>query len=154
MKNEFRVIVSGSRNCKDERLIYEAISKGLKTFQKKVTTILQGECRGVDKIAKKFAEENGINCLSFPADWNNIKAEGALVKERVNPFNGKKEKYNALAGVQRNERMAMSADALIAINTENSPGTNNMIKLAKEYDLEIYVYEPEELNSGDFLINF
>jgi hypothetical protein len=154
MPEDFKVIVSGSRNCKDEKLVYQTISNGLKTFKKKVTTIIQGDCRGVDKIAKKFAEEHGINCLSYPANWNDIKAEGAVVKERINPYNGKKEKYNCMAGFQRNEQMAMTADALISINTDNSPGTKNMVKLAQEYGLEIYEYEPEELNAGDFMIDF
>jgi hypothetical protein len=47
-------------------------------------------------------------------------------------------KYNAMAGFQRNEEMALYADALIAI-TNGSPGTANMIELARQYKLQIFI---------------
>jgi hypothetical protein len=148
-----KIIVAGSRDCTDRKLIYEAIEEGIKELGKP-TCILHGDCRGVDKIAEDWAKENGVNYISYPADWNNVKCQGALIKERVNPWTKKKEKYNANAGFQRNEKMAIDGEALISINIGNTPGTKNMVSLAKQYNLKIYEYNPQPLNSGDFEIVF
>ena len=148
-----KIIVAGSRDCVDRKLIYEAIEEGIKELGKP-TCIIHGNCRGVDKISEDWAKENGVNYLRYPADWNDIKCEGALVKERVNPWTKKKEKYNANAGFQRNEKMAIDGDALIAVNIGNTPGTKNMVELAKDYNLKVYEYQPQPLNTGDFEINF
>lgn len=148
-----KIIVSGSRDCTDKKLIYEVITAGIEELGKP-SVIIHGDCRGVDKISEEYAKEHGINFIRYPADWNDFKCEGALVKERVNPWTKKKEKYNARAGFVRNEKMAIDADALISINIGNTPGTKDMLELAKKYNLKIYQYQPEPLNSGDFEINF
>ena len=152
MKN-FKIIVAGPRECTDKDLIYEAIDFGIKELGKP-TMIVAGGCIGVDKMAIEYAKEHGFNYVEDYADWNNIKVQGAVIKERVNPWTKKKEKYNANAGFQRNERMASYSDALIAINIGNTPGTSNMIKIAKDFNLKVYIYEPKTLNTGDFLVEF
>jgi hypothetical protein len=60
---------------------------------------------------------------SFPADWR---------------------LYGRSAGMIRNRQMANYADALLAIWDGRSPGTANMISLAKERELRLYVFVTEK----------
>lgn len=137
-----RTIIAGSREFTDYEVVKKAIEEGQKKLGK-ITKILHGDARGVDKLGEQWAIENKIPFKKFPADWKNIKRQGAKVKERKNPWTGKMEKYDYMAGVFRNELMAAEADALIAIDL-NTPGTNSMIELAEKYGLKIYIYEPKK----------
>jgi hypothetical protein len=105
-------------------------------FSDNITEIVSGTANGVDRCGEEYAKSNNIAVKKFPAQWDNIKAKGAVVK--TNKYG---KKYNVLAGFWRNKEMAEYADALIAIVKNDSPGTNNMIEIAKENGLEIYIYE-------------
>lgn len=134
-----KVIIAGSRNFKD----YSILEKAIKESGFKITTVVSGGAPGVDKLGEEWAVKNKIPIEQFPADWNNIDAPGAIVKQRKNPWNKKIESYNANAGFARNIEMAEFADALIAIDLDTN-GTNHMIKTAKEKDLKVFVYSPEK----------
>lgn len=138
-----KVIVAGSRECKDYKLLCEVIEKAKEKLGISIDTIISGECRGVDKMGEEYAKKNKINLLSVPAEWDNLDAPGAIIKERANPWKKTKEKYNAKAGFDRNEKMAEIADVLIAINLGTS-GTQDMINRAKKHNLLIYVHSPGE----------
>ena len=133
-----KIIIAGDRTCIDYSLLEKAVQKS--GFD--ITEIVSGGARGVDALGESFAKVNQLPCTVFSADWKNIKQPGAIVKTRKNPWTKKNEKYNANAGFFRNEEMAKYADGLIALQP-NGPtsGTQNMIKLAKKYNLKIYIYE-------------
>lgn len=87
--------------------------------------IVSGHAPGADMLGEKFAKAFGYPLKIFPADW---------------------EKYGRAAGPIRNEQMARyTAEAdrgmLIAFPVGESRGTRNMIKLAKQYGLEVVVNE-------------
>lgn len=143
----YSVIICGDRNTEDdESIIEEAVKKS--GF--KVDEVLCGDARGADKLGEVWAKNNGIPVRHFPADWKDLTAKGAIIKERKN-FKGKMEKYNANAGFSRNEDMGEHASkykgggACIAIQTNGqTPGTTHMIKLAKAKKLKLYVYTGPE----------
>lgn len=136
-----KVIIAGDRTCIDYSLLEKAVQKS--NFD--ITEVVSGGARGVDSLGESFAKVKQLPCKIFKADWKNIKQPGAVVKSRQNPWNKKQEKYNANAGFFRNEEMAQYADALIALQPNGpSNGTQNMIKLAKKYNLEIYIYEKDD----------
>ena len=111
----------------------------------KITEVISGDAKGVDKIGEMWAKVNNIPVTKFPAEWNNLKQAGAIIKTRQNPWKKKKEKYNANAGFYRNEEMAKYSDALIAIQVEgDTPGTQHMIKTAQKYNLKIFVYKKKD----------
>jgi hypothetical protein len=142
-----KVIVAGSRNCSDYKLVEEAILEGMQELDITITTLVHGAAKGVDLTAKEWAIKNGINHIAFPADWKNLKQQEAIIKE--NSYG----KYNANAGRYRNVEMAYYADALIAIDLGTN-GTNHMIKTAKSYSIPIYQYKPEGLDEDNFEYNF
>lgn len=120
-----RVIIAGSRNFNDQDLFDNSIHDILIKYETDELEIVSGGCSGADIMGEEYAEEWDIKCAVFPADWN---------------------KYGKAAGPIRNEQMARyAAEAdygmLIAFPVGESRGTRNMIKLAKQYGLEVNVIE-------------
>lgn len=129
-----KVVIAGPRTFDN----YDKVCDAIKKSKFKITEVVSGNAKGADALGEKWARENKKKLKLFPADWNNINREGAVVKK-----NSWGKKYDAHAGFHRNEQMAMYADALIAID-EGTGGTGNMIKLAKQYELDVFVYKVEE----------
>lgn len=109
-----KVIIAGSRHFDDYDKLKDQCSQILSG--RTVDAILCGECSGADVLGKRWAEENGINVESFPADW---------------------KRYGKAAGVKRNAEMAKHADMLIAFWNGQSRGTLSMIRLMQGKEVEI-----------------
>lgn len=126
-----KVIIAGSRDILDRNSVFECIEEGIKELGIEVTAVVCGEARGIDTLGKRWAESNGIEVISFPANWR---------------------KYKRSAGYVRNAKMAKCSDALIAI-TNGSSGTAHMIALAEKEELKMFVklYTKQE-DDIDFLI--
>lgn len=148
-----RCIVAGSRECSDLELVSEAIEQGLEALDIKMTELVSGRCRGVDQTAEEWAQRHGVNIVSFPAAWNDLKQPNANIKSRWNKWKKRNEKYNANAGFYRNEEMANYADALIAIDL-GTGGTNHMIKTTKAKGLKVHVWTPPPLSDDEFEYQF
>ena len=111
-----KVIISGSRNITDHDVLEQAI----KASGFDITQVIEGGCRGVDRLARMWAERNRIPCVTYRADWVH---------------------YGAKAGPIRNSEMADAGEALIAIPAWPSPGTRDMIRRATNKCLRLYVHE-------------
>ena len=133
-----RIIVAGSRSCKDEAIIEEAIQEGLKELDITPTVFIHGDAVGVDKISGKICERLGFTVIKYPAKWKDIKGKPES-EIKSNNYG----KYWVKAGFARNQLMADNADALIAINL-GTGGTDDIIARAKKAGLKVYVYSPEE----------
>jgi len=112
-----RVIVAGSRSIAEYALVERAVRES--GFQ--VTEVFSGGARGVDQLGEAWARRNGVPVRRFPADW---------------------ERYGKQAGYLRNEEMADRAEALIAVWDGRSPGTGQMIEIAKRKGLKVFVLTP------------
>lgn len=154
MSKGIKLIIAGSRDCKDYDVVEEAIRLGIEELKLgKISQVVSGHAQGVDSLGEEWAIKNGINIVTFPADWKNLTAKGAVIKSRYNPWTKKEEKYNANAGFKRNEEMADYADALIAVNLGTN-GTDNMVKIARQKDLLVYEYKPQPLQDDEFDYKF
>lgn len=111
-----KVIVAGSREFNNEKFIFKKLDELLKQYQD--IEIVEGACRGVDLIARKYAINNDLSLKEFPAQWNT---------------------YGKAAGGIRNDQMAKYADVLIAFYDGSSKGTSNMIKAAKRENLDVHI---------------
>lgn len=117
-----KVIIAGSRSFEGKLhqlgLADDPITRAVLIFEesteKKVTEIVSGTARGIDRAGESWALRNNVPITRFPADWRGL---------------GKR------AGIVRNKRMAEYADALIAIWDGRSRGTKNMINEAKKQGL-------------------
>jgi hypothetical protein len=109
-----KLIVAGTRTFNDYSLLEKFISK----IEWKITEIVSGGAPGADTMAIMYAKENNIPYKLFPALW---------------------DKYKKAAGPMRNKQMAEYADALLCFWDGVSPGTKNMIEMAKTYNLKYYI---------------
>ncbi len=105
-----KLIVSGSRNCTDDKKIFSELDRIHRTAN--ITLIIHGGARGVDALAGLWATNNNIPVQVYPADWVT---------------------FGRAAGPIRNKQMLDShPDRWIAFPSEDSRGTKNFITQAME----------------------
>ena len=118
-KENFKVIIAGSRGFSNYKLLKETCDKYLR--EKKKThnvVVISGHARGADSLGEKYASDEDLDLEIYPADW---------------------KKYGKSAGFMRNEQMADIADAVIAFWNGESHGTKHMIDIAEEKGLNVRV---------------
>lgn len=109
-----RVIVAGSRDVTDRFIVHAAIAEsGLR-----ITELVSGCARGVDRLGEDWARDNAIPIKRFPADW---------------------KKHGRAAGPIRNMQMAEYAEAAIIVCHTNSRGSESMIECARKKNLPSYI---------------
>ena len=127
-------IVSGSRHITDYAIVEAAIRASGFTISK----VIEGGQRtynkqrqpvgGVDYLAFLWAFRNRVPCLRVNAKW---------------------QSHGPAAGPIRNREMAALAQQLIAIPDSDSRGTIDMIDVARQAGLSIYVhYDPDLFPEG------
>lgn len=122
-KQDFRVIIAGSRTFSNYQLLRDSCNSLLSEKQRTHTVVvISGTAQGADRLGERYARERDFQLRRFPADWNR---------------NGK------AAGIIRNAQMAENADALIAFWDGKSRGTRNMIETAKKKGLAIRIINTE-----------
>lgn len=131
-----KLIIAGSRSITSYATLRQAIiMSGLWDEHKKAIEVVSGKAKGVDTLGEEFASKAGLKVHDKPADWDNIKAPGAVVKTR---YDGKK--YNALAGHWRNEEMAQIADAALILWDGKSTGSLDMLHRMLALGKPVYLY--------------
>jgi hypothetical protein len=111
-----RIIVAGSRDFNDYELLKEKLDRAKDHFG--IFEVVSGKARGADSLGERYARENDLPIAEFPADWD---------------AHGKK------AGFMRNADMADYADGCIVFWDGISKGTQHMINLAKEKELNLAI---------------
>lgn len=127
MNNMTRIIIAGSREFNDYEKMLKALDELGVHLMNAINPIeiISGHAPGADTLGERFAKAYDYTLKIFPAEW---------------------DKYGKAAGPIRNEQMAKYAaesdqGILVAFPIGESRGTRNMIKLAKQYGLEIEVIE-------------
>jgi hypothetical protein len=112
-----RVLICGDRNWKNFKLIEDFI-----LILPKDTTIIEGDCRGADKISGYLGRKHGYEVIPVPADW---------------------KKYGRAAGPIRNQAMLNlhQPNWVVAFHNdiEHSKGTKDMIERAKKAGVYVTV---------------
>jgi len=112
-----KVLVCGDRNWTNGSLIYGWLSKAK---ERGYGTVIEGEARGADSLARNIAKELEMEVLPFPADW---------------------EKFHKAAGPIRNKQMLDEGkpDLVLAFhdNIDISKGTRDMINQAKRAGIKV-----------------
>lgn len=114
-----RVLVTGDREWKDEAAIERAFDR----FQP--TVLIEGECRGLDLMARAVAERRGIPVIAVPALW---------------------DKHGRGAGPIRNgEMLDLKPDVVLAFhnNFKSSKGTKNCVDQALKRGVEAWLNTSE-----------
>lgn len=154
-----RIIIAGSRyfndfefleknlimllfdlNRKNPQLNILTINKQKHTYKinSENIEIISGMAKGADTLGVKFAEKYKLTLKKFPAEWDNLSANPCRIIENSHG------KYNALAGHNRNQKMAEYASSdnsfgVLALFWDGqSKGSKNMKGQAIIYGLELY----------------
>lgn len=101
-----RVLVCGGRDYQNVMRVWEILD----LLPKKDLVIIQGDARGADELAKTWAKNKNVECLSFPADWN---------------------KYGKRAGYIRNAKMLDEGKPDLVIAFPGGKGTDMMVMLSE-----------------------
>lgn len=130
-----KIIIAGGRDFNNYKLLKYKTLEILKTLPSGTSiVIVQGGAEGADSLAKMFAKERGAVCQQVDADWSDLYAPGAMIKEGRYGH-----RYNARAGFDRNVKMAKMSQMLIAFWNGSSPGTKHMIETARLQGLVVHV---------------
>ena len=113
-----KIIIAGGRTFNNYDFLKESVLKYLKTIDSENIQIVSGGAKGVDAIGERFAKEQNIDLVIFPADWS---------------------QFGRRAGPKRNAQMADYASHLISFWDGQSKGTKSMINLAKKKGLQIEI---------------
>ena len=81
------LLVCGDRNWVDEHLIQEMIETIVK--EGNVTRIINGAARGADKISSKIANKLNIECIEYPAKWDNYGRSAGYIRNQQMLDDGK-----------------------------------------------------------------
>lgn len=106
-----RLLVCGSRSIIDKKWVYAQIDEYLKSFAGIPITIIQGEAKGVDSLAKRYAIDHNLLHEDYPADWENL---------------------GISAGYIRNNTMVNTATHVLVLWDGASKGSEHSIKLARQ----------------------
>ena len=109
-----KLAVIGSRGFND----YELVKKVLNEYKERVTLVISGGAKGADTLGEKWANDNNITTLIYPAEW---------------------DKYGKRAGHIRNTDIINSCDFCIAFWDGKSTGTQDSIKKAKQMKKEVLI---------------
>lgn len=129
---ELRIIIAGSRDFNDYKLLKTSIRDILKNISLEGISkikIISGTARGADQLGERFAKQFKLEVVMFAAKW---------------------DIFGKRAGYIRNEEMAKYAvednnfGMLVAFWDGESRGTNHMINLAKKHGLEVHVIKFKE----------
>ena len=115
-----RVAVIGSRDCFSED--YKIIQKYIPL---NATEIVSGGAKGIDALAKKYAQDNGLIYSEFLPDFSKGKAAPLL----------------------RNEQIVDYSDFVLAFWNLKSSGTANVIELCikKNKQFKLYLLPKERM---------
>lgn len=135
------LIIAGSRAFSDYAFLEKKLDHLLSRTELSTVTVFSGCCRGADRLGERYAKTRGIAIRRFPAEWEDINVEGAVVKYRIP--NDLQTAYNAKAGNDRNLLMAqeaVKADAALVLFWDGvSSGSKNMLDLANQMKIRVRV---------------
>lgn len=118
----FYCLVVGSRIFDN----YEYMCKRLDYFlsNHKEITIVSGEARGADTLAKQYAHNKGYKYIGFPANWSKGKSAGYIRNKEMHKFISQHE-----------------SRGVVAFWDGESKGTAHNFELAKTFNNPIRIIE-------------
>lgn len=103
-----KILVCGGRDFTNVHLLHKTLDHLLKEY--KFDTIIEGDARGADRMAGRWADENHLEHLIFPAQW---------------------QKFGNRAGPIRNLQMLDEGKPDLVIAFPGGKGTAHMVKIAR-----------------------
>ena len=119
----YKVIIAGGRDFDDYKYMSSELTELFENsayFKGITIKIISGMANGADSLAIRYADENKLTKILFPANW---------------------KVYPRIAGFLRNNDMLSIATHLIAFWDGKSSGTKHMIEIAQMKGIPVWVFE-------------
>lgn len=130
------VIVTGSRNWEDYSTLRSYMDHVSYINRARFTTIVHGDCRGADQLARQYAAKQGINVVAFPADWSLGNKAGPIRNQEMINW-ALRRSTNPSDDVES----AWTEVICIAFPLSQSKGTWDMIRRCERHKIKTYVWE-------------
>lgn len=105
-----KVLVCGGREFNDAEFIFAELDRLHTQFS--LVTVIEGDARGVDRIAGDWARARGINLVEYPADWANEGRHAALIRNERMLKVGRPDLVIAFPGGQGTSHTCWHAEKL------------------------------------------
>jgi hypothetical protein len=105
-----KVLVCGGREFNDADFIFTELDRLHAQFH--FVTIIEGDARGVDRIAGDWARARGLELIEYPADWANEGRHAALIRNERMLREGKPDLVIAFPGGQGTSHTCWHAEKL------------------------------------------
>ena len=106
-----KVLVAGGRNYSNLQYVFDILDAiG-------PSTVIHGAAQGADRLAGRWAQERGVTCRPYPADWN---------------------RYRKSAGFRRNEAMLDKEHPDLVVAFPGGNGTAHMIRTARQRGYPVF----------------
>jgi hypothetical protein len=103
-----KVLVCGGREFNDAAFVFSELDRLHAQFH--FATVIEGDARGVDRIAGDWARARGLNLVEFPADWTNEGRHAALIRNERMLREGKPDLVIAFPGGQGTSHTCWQAE--------------------------------------------
>lgn len=133
----YTILVCGGRKFADYPLLVRTLNQLKERCPDEVCRVIHGGATGADGLASRWSDDfNNENYRVFPALWDDIEAEGAVIHTRRDGT-----AYNVLAGFWRNQTMLEKGcpDVVVAF-----PGGRGTVDMVKKSRVRGYVRDPVE----------
>jgi len=122
-----RILVCGGRDWEDADLVESTLGR-LHATRGPFERLIHGGARGVDRMAGKWARDNGVLEWDFLPEWH---------------------RAGAPEGTTRNQRMIAEAAPDLVVAFPGGPGTADMVERAKGAGIEIIAIAAPSPRSWD-----
>lgn len=134
-----RVLVCGGRDYRDRNHVWNTLTE-LDRTHGPFKVIIHGCATGADHEAMLWAQSmRGKKHAPFQAAWDDLTHPDALIKLRHDGT-----RYDALAGIRRNQRMIDEGKPQLVIAFPGGNGTADMIRRARKAKIPIIEVKPRK----------
>lgn len=107
-----KICVTGGRDYQDEKRVFDVLAK------LRPTVVIQGGCpTGADAFARRWAEEAGVTCVTYEADW---------------------KQHSRAASPMRNREMLVESTPNIVVSFPGGRGTKHCTETALALKIPTY----------------
>lgn len=137
-----RVLVCGGRKFHDLMGLVRVMDRLHKELGR-IDLIIHGAAPGADIRAGIWAQWRGIEIVKEPADWDDLSHPDAVIRRR---YNG--SKYDARAGIRRNQLMLDKHRPDLVAAFPGGDGTKDMVRKAEAAGIEVRRVRARDLRMG------
>jgi hypothetical protein len=135
-----RVVAFGGRSYRDWEQVFAVLDHVHKS--RGIALLIQGGASGADDFAWRWAKDRGVPHETYHADWQNLSHPDAV------PRVCQGRRYDARAGLRRNQRMVDEGQPQLGIAFPGSDGTRDMKGRLRRAGIEVMEVKPRRTMNG------